>query len=149
MKALAPLTAALMLAAGLTGAAAAQPEGEVQAQNVIGGVIDALIGNRYNGGERQAIRRCGFAAVQRAENQYRPCFGNAPYAYHNYRGHVRVAAITDVRQRLLLTRVKGLLSTARGNYGGRGRADLSFRCDVARNGAISNLQVERTSYWRR
>ena len=149
MNALAPLTAVILLASGLPASATAQPDGDVQAQNVIGGVIDALIGNRYNGGERQAIRRCGFAAVQRAENQYRPYFGNSPFAYPGYRGHVRVAAITDVQPRLLVTRVKGLLSTARGNYGGRGRADLSFRCDVARNGAISNLRIERTSHWRR
>src|SRR4051812_31129349 len=68
-------------------------------QGVIGNIIDGLIGNRYNVSDRQAVRQCAYAAVQRAESQYRPYFGGQPYAYQGYNGYVRVTAITDVQRR--------------------------------------------------
>jgi len=154
MKALAPLITAAVVAAGLPGPLAAEPDahgqGDMQAERVIGGVIDTLIGNSYNGGDRQAIRRCAFAAVDKAERQYRPYFGNRPFAYPGYRGHVRVTAITDVQRRTLVTRVRGLMSTARHGYGhGTRGSDLSFRCDVNHRGYVSDVRVERNAYWRR
>src|SRR5215212_3284425 len=63
-------------------------------QGVIGTIIDGLVGNRYNVSDRQAVRQCAYAAVQRAESQYRPYFGGQPYAYQGYNGYVRVSAIT-------------------------------------------------------
>ena len=65
-------------------------------QGVIGTIIDGLIGNRYAVSDRQAVRQCAYAAVQRAESQYRPYFNGQPYAYQGYSGYVRVTAITDV-----------------------------------------------------
>jgi hypothetical protein len=40
------------------------PDQQYGNQNVLGAFIDQLIGNRYDVSDRQAIRRCGFAAVQ-------------------------------------------------------------------------------------
>jgi len=119
-------------------------------QGIIGGIIDGLIGNRYNVSDRQAVRQCAYAAVQRAENQYRPYFGGQPYAYQGYNGYVRVTAITDVSRRSNgRVRVRGLLDTARGGYGGGGyggggygRADLSFRCDVDYAGRVYNVDLD-------
>lgn len=123
-------------------------------QNIVGSFIDQLIGNRYDVGDRQAIRRCGYAAVREAENRYRPYFNGMPYAYQGYRGHVRVSDITSVQRRLLVTRVRGYLDTTRRAYRGQARdrdmrdADLSFRCDVDRSGNVSDVRIERTRYWR-
>lgn len=150
MKALAPLIAAAVLVGGFSAPAVAQDQGDVQAQRIIGGVIDTLIGNRYNVNDRQAIRRCGIAAVRKAENQYRGDFHSLPVAYPGYRGHVRVSDITGVQRRLRVVRVKGLLTTARYGYGrGQRHADLSFRCDVDFRGNVADVRIERNPNWRR
>jgi opacity protein-like surface antigen len=117
-------------------------------QGVIGTIIDGLIGNRYGVNDRQAIRQCASAAVQRAENDYRPYFNGMPYAYQGYNGYVRVTAITDVQRRSNgRVRVRGLLDTARGGYGSGG-ADLSFRCDVDYAGRVYNVDLDRYGYRR-
>ena len=89
------------------------PDQQYGNQNIVGSFIDQLIGNRYDVSDRQAIRSCGYAAVQEAENRYRPYFKGMPYAYQGYRGHVRVSDISSVQRRLLVTRVKGFLDTTR------------------------------------
>ena len=129
------------------------PDQQYGNQNIVGSFIDQLIGNRYDVSDRQAIRRCGLAAVQEAESRYRPYFNGMPFAYQGYRSHVRVSDITSVQRRLLVTRVKGYLDTTRRgnrdwNRRDRGDADLTFRCDVDRRGNVSDLRVERTRYWR-
>jgi hypothetical protein len=145
MKALAPSIAAALLAGGLaTPALAVQVEANAHAESVIGDIIDGLVGHRYGVNDRQAIRRCGWAAVQRAENQYRRDFTGRPVAYPGYRGYVRVAAITDVQRRFGgMVRVRGLLDTPRFGYGrGSRAADLVFRCDVDRRGRVQNVRVD-------
>lgn len=130
-------------------ASSAQFEANAQAENVIGGIIDGLIGNRYNVSDRQAIRTWAWAAVRRAENQYRPFFNGRPFAYPGYRGYVRVAAITDVQRRFKGVRVKGLLDTARNGYGGgRHGADVLFRCDVNRGGRVTDVRLDRNPWYR-
>jgi hypothetical protein len=126
------------------------PDQQYGNQNIVGSFIDQLIGNRYDVSDRQAIRRCGFAAVQEAENRYGRWFNGLPYAYQGYRSHVRVSDISSVQRRLLVTRVKGFLDTTRRGNRGRDRrdADLSFRCDVDRGGNVSDVRVERTRSWR-
>ena len=150
MKLIVPVIAAVVFAGGLSAPAVAQEELDAQSQRVIGGVIDALIGNRYNVTERQAVRRCAMAAVDKAERQYRGDFRTQPVAYPGYRGHIRVSAITDVERRLLVTRVRGLLDTPRyGWHNGRRGSELSFRCDVNNHGNVSNVRIDRNPYWRR
>lgn len=111
--------------------------------NVLGSVIDGLIGGRW-GSDRQAVRQCTFAAVQRAEYQYRPYFGpNWRQPYPGYNGYIRVSAITDVQHRMLVVRVRGLLDSGlyRTQWGNGG--DLSFRCDVDNRGYVTNVRVTR------
>jgi hypothetical protein len=124
-----------------------------QNNSVLGGVIDSLIGNRYGVSDRNAIRQCTFAAVQQAEGQYRPYYNpNFRRPYQGYEGNMRVSAITDVQRRSNgRVRVRGLLDT--GLYGrpgsGYGRGDLDFRCDVDYRGYVSNVRIDRNSYWGR
>jgi hypothetical protein len=149
MKSLASIFAAAMIAGSLAAPAFAQEEMDAQSQKVIGGVIDALIGNRYNVSDREAIRRCAIAAVNRTERQNRGEFRTQPVAYPGYRGHIRVSEITDVERRFQLIRVRGLLDTPRyGWHRGRRGSELSFRCDYTYKGKIAVLKVERNPYWR-
>lgn len=116
---------------------------------IIDNIINGLIGNRYQVGDRQAIRQCANAAVQRAENEYRPYFGgNLPYAYQGYNGYVRVTAITDVQRRNNGVRVRGMLDTARGGYNNGPYGDLEFRCDVDYRGYVYNVRISRSRNWR-
>ena len=150
MKRSASLIVAAVLAGGFSApAASAQFEANTQAERVIGGIVDGLIGNRYNVSDRQAIRSCSWAAVRQAENRYRANFRGRDYAYAGYRGYVRVAAITDVQRRARGVRVRGLLDTQRYGWGrGRHGADLSFRCDVDRRGNVSNVDIRRNPGFR-
>src|SRR5262249_8397199 len=118
MNALAPVVAAVLFAGGIAAPAVAQEEMDAQSQKVIGGVIDALIGNRYATSDREAIRRCAVAAVNKAERMHRGEFRTQPVAYPGYRGHIRVSEITDVQRRFQLIRVRGLMDTPR--YGWHG-----------------------------
>ena len=150
MNALAPVIAAALLAGGFAAPAFAQEEMDAQSQRVIGGVIDALIGNRYATSDREAIRRCAVAAVNKAERMHRGEFRTQPVAYPGYRGHIRVSEITDVQRRFQLIRVRGLMDTPRyGWHGGRRGSELSFRCDYTYKGKIAVLQVQRNPYWKR
>ena len=150
MKAIASIVAAALFAGSFAGPAVAQEEMDAQSQKIIGGVIDTLIGNRYNVSERQAVRKCAIAAVDKAERQFRGDFRTQPVAYPGYRGHIRVSEITDVQRRTFVTRVRGLMDTPRyGWHRGRRGSELSFRCDVNGHGKVSDVRVEKNPYWRR
>ena len=143
MKAIAILTAATALAGALaTTAPAAQVEGNAHAERIISNIVDGLIGNRYKVSDREAIRRCSWAAVDKAERDYRRYSSGRPFAYPGYRGFVRVVAITDVDRRASGVRVRGLLDTARRGYRGGGRGDVSFRCNTDRRGRVQTLRLE-------
>jgi len=119
-------------------------------QSVVGAIVDSLIGNRYAVGDRQAIRQCAWAAVQRAQ-QYGGGYGE------RYRDRLRVTSINDVQRRTLVLRVRGTLGRGGGygnggynnGYGGGGyggsyaRPELSFRCDVNYNGYVQDVRIER------
>jgi len=136
----------------------------------IGGVIDQLLGNRYNVNDRGAVARCASAAVQQAQARYRPNaynqgynqgYGGQGYAY-NQRGYgIRVTAITSVERRSNGLRVRGLLDTGQGGYGNQGypgqgygaqgyaNGDLTFRCNVDYRGYVSGLKIDRNTGYRR
>ena len=133
-------------------------------QGGIAGIIDQLLGNRYNVNDRSAVSRCATAAVQQAQTRYTP-YGynqgyngqgyNQGYAY-NQRGYgIRVTAITNVERRSNGLRVRGLLDTGRGGYGnqygnqGYATGDLTFRCNVDYRGYVSNVRIERNTGYRR
>jgi hypothetical protein len=123
--------------------------------NVIGQVIDQLLGNRYSVTDRTAVSQCASAAMVQAQNQYRG-YGNNGYrqGYGYQQGYaapaMRVTAITDVQRRSSGLRVKGLIDSGYGGqYGGqyayqnRGYGDLSFRCSVDYRGVVTNVRISR------
>ena len=122
-------------------------------QNALGAIIDSLIGNRYNVSDRQAIHRCANAAIQRAQGQN--WGGNGWQPNPGYNNYLRVTAITDVQRRSSSVRVRGEMGRGRygnqpydpryGNdprYGGGGRGEFSFRCDVDYAGYVKNVRLE-------
>ena len=72
----------------------------------VGGIIDQLLGNRYNVSDRQAIGRCASAALQRALGRYPNGYAQG---YPGYNRGLRVTAITDVQRRSNGLRVRGML----------------------------------------
>jgi hypothetical protein len=149
MKKIAILVAATALAGGIAvpaSSAAQDVQGNAQAERVINGIIDGLIGNRYRASERDAVRSCGWAAVDKAERDYRRWSTGRPNAYPGYRGFVRVVAISDVQRRDAGFRVRGLLDTARRGYRGGGRGDVEFRCNTDRRGRVQNVRLQQL--WR-
>ena len=133
-------------------------------QNVVGSIIDQLLGNRYNVTDRQAVSQCASAALVQAQNQYRG-YGQGGYGgygqggYGGYGGYpqgiaapaMRVTAITDVQRRQYGLRVRGLISSGYGGgygqygYQGQGYAtgDISFRCNVDYRGYVSDVRINR------
>ena len=102
--------------------------------NPIQGVIDQLLGNRYNVSDRTAVRQCATAALAQASSQYgttaygqgyqQPYGGQYGQQYgqgYNYRA--RVTAITNVERRNTGVRVSGTLDSGRySGYGNQGYA---------------------------
>lgn len=104
-------------------------------------IIDSLLGNRYNVSDRQAVRQCASAAAAQAGQQY------GGYGYN--RGGMRVTSITDVQRRGNGLRVSGTMSGGAGyggQYGYQNRGyggGMSFRCNVAYNGAVTGIRIGR------
>lgn len=132
--------------------------------NVIGQVLDQLLGGRYAGTDRTAIQQCAAAAVAQAANQYRPYGGyqqpyggyQQPYGggYNPYAANIRVTAVTDVERRSDGLRIRGLLSSGMGGQYGQygnpyagptysGSGDLTFRCTVDYRGYVRDVRVRR------
>ena len=122
-------------------------------QNVVGSIVDSLIGNRYNVDDRQAIHQCANAVMLRARNQYGGYNNGYPNNYPqpygimggNYR-NVRITAITDVQRRSNGgIRVRGLLNSGMYPYDPRysGAGDLKFRCDADYRGYIYDVRLDR------
>jgi hypothetical protein len=107
----------------------------------VSSMLDQLIGNRYNGSDRQAIDRCASAALQRALGRYPNGYAQGYPAYNRL---MRVTAITDVQRRSSGVRVRGMLGGGM-RYGyGRDRyrsADVSFRCDVDYGGYVRDVRI--------
>jgi hypothetical protein len=151
-----------------------------QQGQVVGQIINQLLGNSYNVSDRTAVTQCATAAMAHASAQYRPR-GNGygyPQGYqqgYGYPGYnqgynpaMRVTSITDVRRQNRGLRVSGLMSSgmhaAYAPYGqaygyqGQGysdpryaqaQGDLTFRCNVARNGQVTNVRIGRNNQYRR
>ena len=118
--------------------------------NVVGQIIDQLLGNRYNVNDRTQVSRCASAALAQAETQYRGGYnryGQQPYGHNSAYGangynsaygtngyanpyaQMRVTAITDVQRRSSNgLRVKGLISsgTYAGAYGNQGYGQQGY-----------------------
>lgn len=128
-------------------------------QNPISTIIDSLLGNRYNVTDRQAVSRCASAAMAQAQAQYGGRYNNG-YGYdRRYQGQgfgngmgMRVTSITDVQRRNNGLRVSGMLSSGAGynqpaygyNQGyNQAYGQLSFRCNVDYNGAVTGVRIGR------
>jgi len=123
--------------------------------NPVTDIIDSLLGNRYNVTDRQAVRQCTNAATAQAGQQYGGGYN---------RGAMRVTSITEVQRRGNGLRVSGTMSSAygasgygqgyqngygyqnRGYGGGYAGQAVSFRCDVAYNGAVTGIRIGRRGY---
>jgi len=149
------------------------PQGQYYPQQSQGGIsqiINQLLGNRYQANDRLAVERCATAAVAQANAQYRRnpyAQGYGDPRGYGYQGQgynpamsMRVTAITDVQRRSNGLRVSGMLDSRGGAnppygnaYGYQGQryqgqayaaqGDLSFRCTVAYNGAVTGVRVRR------
>ena len=147
-----------------------------QQQNVVGQIVNQLLGNRYNVTDRTAVTQCASAAMVQASAQYgqrgyspygqrypqgygQPGY-NSQYGY-NANSAMRVTSITDVQRRNRGLRVSGELSSGmhamQGGYPPYGnaygyhanRGDLTFRCNVAYNGQVTDVRIRQKSNWRR
>ena len=136
---------------------------------VIAGVIERLLGNRYNTTDRSAVSQCAAAAVNQARVQYRgygynqrQSYGQQAYGYQQNIAapSMRVTAITDVRRRSGGLRVSGLLDSGYHGYGqayaqgynqpyANATGDLTFRCDVNYRGQVTNVRIKQNSSYRR
>jgi hypothetical protein len=111
--------------------------------NPVADIIDSLLGNRYNVSDRQAVRQCASAALAQAGQQY---------GGYN-RGGMRVTAISGVERRGNGLRVSGTMSSGAGydrqrGYQNGGYGDVSFRCNVAYNGAVTGIRIGRNNGYR-
>jgi len=113
--------------------------------NVVTDIIDSLLGNRYSVTDRQAVRQCASAAMAQAGQRY-------GYGGGYNRGGMRVTSISGVERRGNGVRVSGMMSSGYagqyGQYGNgyqnqayAGAGDISFRCDVAYNGQVTNIRI--------
>ena len=128
-------------------------------QNVVGAIINQLLGNRYNVTDRTAVTQCATAAQAQAAARYRPNGYGQPYGQsYNAYNSARVTGITNVERRNRGLRVSGLMSsgtTGRG-WGNQGynpayanvQSDLTFRCNVDYRGAVTNVRVNRNNAYR-
>ncbi|QIK77527.1 hypothetical protein G7077_01345 [Sphingomonas piscis] len=138
-------------------------------QGGIAGVIQQLLGNRYQANDRTAITQCASAASAQASNQYRPrgqAYGAYPqgnaYGQQQYNSPymARVTAITDVQRTRNGLRVTGAMDSGASGYPNQaygqqrvdqyGRpipvaamGDLTFRCNVDYRGQVTNVRISR------
>jgi hypothetical protein len=127
-------------------------------------VVGQLLGTRYNVTDRTAVSRCASAAMVQAQNQYRGYDYSQRYGSPQANGYpqgiaapaMRVTAITDVKRNDTGLRVKGLMNSGYGGYGGQhgyqnqayANGDLTFRCNVDYRGAVTNVRIGRNTAWR-
>jgi hypothetical protein len=143
----------LMIAAAVAAAAAAVPAAAQDpyayrspGEQILQGVVDSLLGNRYNVSDRKAVRRCADASLAEAWDDFGPRRGG--WKNRDWRRNpMRIASIDDVQRRPSGLRVRGEIDSgllwAQGNGKRRNRGDLSFRCNVDYGGRVTNVRVER------
>ena len=109
--------------------------------NVVGQILNSVIGGGYGSNDRFAVDQCSRAVNARLGGGY----GYGGYGYNNGYGGGRVVAITRVERRNSGLRVRGVATSGRGyGYGyNNGAADLSFSCKVDYRGRIVDLDLDR------
>ena len=109
--------------------------------------------------DRSAVSRCASAAMTQAQAQYGGYGYNQGYnrgGGYNAAGGMRVTSSTDVQRRANGLRVKGTMSSGYGygsQYGYQNQAyaqgNVTFRCNVAYNGAVTDIRIGRNGNYRR
>ena len=104
------------------------------------------------------MAQCANAAMVQAQSQYRGYNQGQQYGQSYNRG-MHVTSITDVQRRNNGLRVSGLMSS--GMYGAghppygqaygyhnqaNATGDLTFRCNVAYNGQVTNVRIGTNGY---
>ena len=153
------LTAAAAFAgiAAIAAPAAAQPNDPFAYQSpgeqILQGVVDSLLGNRYNITDRRAVRRCTNAALAEAIDEFGPRRRDRRDRRRDWRSNqMRIVAINDVERRPAGLRVRGEIDSGLlymqpfGNR--RSRGDLRFRCNIDYNGRLYNVRVDRNPDFR-
>ena len=121
-------------------------------EQILQGVIDSLLGNRYNRTDRLAVRRCAHAALEEAWAGYGPRRRGGGWGAD--RSRMRVTGITDIDRRAYGLRVRGEIDSgllyAQPWQARRDQrvGDLRFRCTVDYNGVISAVRIERNPNFR-
>ena len=138
--------------------------GQSTTGNPVTDIIDQLLGgnnSRYSVTDRQAVRQCARAAQVQAQSRYGGYggYGNRDndrdergYGQQIAAPSMRVTSITGVQRRGNGVRVSGMMSSGYagqyGQYGNgyqnqayAGAGDISFRCDVAYNGQVTNIRI--------
>lgn len=129
--------------------------GQSTTGNPVTDIIDQLLGgnnNRYSVTDRQAVRQCAQAAQVQAQSRY-SYRGNdrdaRGYGQQIAAPAMRVTSISGVQRRGNGVRVSGMMGSGyAGQYGNgyqnqayAGAGDISFRCDVAYNGQVTNIRI--------
>jgi hypothetical protein len=145
-------------------------------QNVVGQVLGQILGygqypygnsgyNQY-GNQSMAVDQCARAVESRLNGSRGGYYGygNVPYGgqygYNGYGGGARVLGITRVEGKSYGLKVRGVASSGYQGYNGYGRsgygnygynagADLSWSCEVRRDGRIRDIDVDRRTASRR
>ena len=175
MKAVSKILAGGVAFAALASAApaAAQYYPGYGQPNVVGQVINQVLGGGYGVNSQAAVQRCAVAVEQRINAQYNRGYGGyGGYGGYNAyaQGGARVLGVTAVERRSGNgLRVRGV-ATARaqavgyGGYGGYGQGgyspyggyggyaqpqqvgELSFRCNVDYRGYVTYVDIDRNRY---
>jgi hypothetical protein len=144
------------------------PQQGYQQQGGIAGIINQLLGNRYNAPDRTAVTQCAAAAQAQAATQVRQGYGyNQGYQqgygqqYGQAYAQPRVTGITSVQRRNNGLSVTGTMSSGMASaygqqaygqgYGQQGynpayanvASDMSFRCHVDYRGQVTNVRITR------
>ena len=127
--------------------------------NVVGQVLNQVIGgqyggygyNGYNSSTQMGVQQCAAAVEQRLRGSNGYAYGGGHDAYGNHVGGGRVLSINHAdRHSRGRVKVKGLASSGmNAGYGGYGYgqqvADLRFECTVDYRGYISHLDINRNN----
>ena len=108
--------------------------------NVIGQVLNGVLGNGYGANGQVAVNQCAAAVQQRLGGGYGGGYGYNGYA--NAGG--RVLGISRVEPRgngeLL---VRGVANSGRYGYNGQSQVDLTWKCRVDYRGFVRDIDINR------
>ena len=175
MKAVSKILAGGVAFAALASAApaAAQYYPGYGQPNVVGQVINQVLGGGYGVNSQVAVQRCAAAVEQRINYQYNRGYAQGGYGGYGgynpgyaYQSTARVLGVTSVERRSNNgLRVRGVATANayaagygapyggyQGGYGYNGgyapqqQGELTFKCNIDYRGYISDIDLDRNNY---